>query len=89
MRTSTKYVLSILAAIVVSVYAFYLYIYIMSLPDASVPGQYPINDRRPVYSGATVKKSYHPSSDMGSDELSPSYELSAKMRCATSANGMC
>jgi hypothetical protein len=89
MRASTKYALSLVSAIVVAAVAFYLYMYIQMLPAASVPGQYPINERRPTYSGATVQKSYSPSADMGSDELPPSLHVDAKMRCATSSNGMC
>jgi hypothetical protein len=89
MRKSMTYALSLVAAIVVAVAAFFLYVYIQSLPAASVPGQYPINERRPTYSGATVTKSYSPSSDMGSDTLEPSYTVDEKMRCATSSNGMC
>lgn len=89
MRASTKYALTLVSAIVVASLAFYLYVYIQNLPAASVPGQYPINERRPVYSGATVTKDYSPSADMGSDELPPSYAMSAKMRCATSSDRIC
>lgn len=89
MRASTKYALSLVAAILVAFVAFYLYVYHRTLPAASVPGQYPINDPRPAYSGATIKKAYSPAADMGSDTLPPSYEVSEKMRCATAANGMC
>jgi hypothetical protein len=89
MRASTKYALSLVSAIVVACLAFYLYLYIQNLPAVSVPGQYPINEQRPVYSGVSVTKHYSPSPDMGSDELPPSYAMSAKMRCATSSNGMC
>jgi len=89
MRRSTTYAITLVSAIVVAVLAFYLYVYIQSLPVAAPPGQYPIHEPRPVYSGATVKKTYSPSADMGTDVLAPSYAVDAKMRCATAADGMC